>query len=83
MPIAYERRLRLAHELTCVRQEVEGKQSAVDIVQLNSNGKVDANGGEATQSALPFDPAVHDLRPRCVRQAWMQHWIAACQTSHR
>ena len=28
--------------------------SAVDIVQLNSNGKVDANGGEASQSALPF-----------------------------
>ena len=28
--------------------------SAVDIVQLNSNGKVDANGGAANQSALPF-----------------------------
>ncbi len=28
--------------------------SAVDIVQLSSNGKLDANGGEASQSALPF-----------------------------
>lgn len=37
------------------RQPIKGKDSAVDIVQLNSNGKVDANGGEATQSALPFD----------------------------
>ena len=27
----------------------------MDIVQLSSNGKVDANGGEASQSALPFD----------------------------
>ena len=28
--------------------------SAVDIVQLGSNGKVDATSGEASQSALPF-----------------------------
>ncbi len=27
----------------------------MDIVQLSSNGKLDANGGEASQSALPFD----------------------------
>ena len=27
----------------------------MDIVQLKSNGKLDANGGEATASALPFD----------------------------
>ena len=28
--------------------------SAVDIVKLNSNGKMTANDGEASQSALPF-----------------------------
>ena len=38
-----------------LRQDIKGKDAAVDIVQLNSNGKVDANGGEASQSALPFD----------------------------
>ena len=36
-------------------QMVKGNQTAVDVVGLNSNGKLDASNGEATQSALPFD----------------------------
>ena len=52
--------------------------SAVDIVQLNSNGKVDANGGEASQSALPFsqlymtfDHGVQNAQPRLVHATLM------------
>jgi len=37
------------------QQMGKGHQTAVDVVGLNSNGKLDASNGEATQSALPFD----------------------------